>query len=103
MSVGLSDVLVSTLADDPDLGEIVRLYTAEMPERIAALRTGFELGDRGRLTTLAHQIKGSAGSHGFHPITPYAAALEGLARSGASNDELRQALDALVEMCARVR
>ncbi|HEV3339039.1 MAG TPA: Hpt domain-containing protein [Pirellulales bacterium] len=103
MASGLSDVLVSTLADDPDLGEIVRMYTAEMPERITALRASFESGDRTRLATLAHQMKGAAGSHGFHPITPYAATLERLARGDASCDQLRQALDALLEICGRVR
>ena len=103
MTLGVSDVLVSTLADDPDLGEIVRMYTAEMPERIAALRGAFESGDRGRLATLAHQMKGAAGSHGFHPITPFAATLERLARGDAAEDELRGALDALLEICARVR
>ena len=103
MTLGLSDVLVSTLADDPDLGEIVRLYTAEMPDRIAALRAAFESSDRARLATLAHQLKGAAGSHGFHAITPYAATLEGLARSCATAGELRQAFEALVEICSRVR
>jgi HPt (histidine-containing phosphotransfer) domain-containing protein len=103
MTSGLSDALVSTLADDPDLGEIVRLYTAEMPDRIAALQAAFDSGDRVRLATLAHQLKGAAGSHGFHAITPYASTLEGLARSGATESELRPAFDALVEICSRVR
>ncbi|HWB13601.1 MAG TPA: Hpt domain-containing protein [Pirellulales bacterium] len=103
MTTGLNDALVSTLADDPDLGEIVRLYTAEMPDRIAALQASFDSGDRARLATLAHQMKGAAGSHGFHAITPYAAALERLSRSASRDDELRQAFEALVEICSRVR
>jgi HPt (histidine-containing phosphotransfer) domain-containing protein len=103
MTTGLNEILVSTLADDPDLGEIVRLYVGEMPQRIAALQASFELGDRVRLATLAHQMKGSAGSHGFHAITSYAATLERLSRFNASDEELRQAFEALIEICSRVR
>jgi HPt (histidine-containing phosphotransfer) domain-containing protein len=103
MTLGVTDVLNSCLADDPDLGEIVRLYADEMPERIAALLTRYESGDRVGLATLAHQLKGSAGSHGFHPITPYAAKLEQLVRGNSGDDEIRLALDALVEVCGRVR
>jgi HPt (histidine-containing phosphotransfer) domain-containing protein len=103
MTTGICDVLHSTLADDPDLGEIVRLYATEMPDRIAAVLARFESGDRAGVATLAHQLKGAAGSHGFHPITPYAATLERLARGNADQDELRRALDALVDICRRVR
>ncbi|HQU45142.1 MAG TPA: Hpt domain-containing protein [Pirellulales bacterium] len=97
------DVLYSPLAEDPMLGEIVRCYVAEMPDRIAALLASFESGDRGRLTMLAHQIKGSAGSHGFHQLTSYAAALEQLARGHASDEEIGAAVGALAEACRRVR
>lgn len=103
MTTGTSEVLYSTLADDPDLGEIVHLYVTEMPDRIAALLARFESGDRAGVATLAHQLKGAAGSHGFHAITPYAATLERLARDNAPEHELRQALDALIDICRRVR
>src|SRR6185437_4118194 len=82
----------SVLADDAGLGEIVGLYVSEMPDRMAALWARFEAGDRGGLATLAHQMKGSAGSHGFHQLTSYAATLERLARGNATDQEIRPAL-----------
>ena len=98
-----TDAFYSVLANDPDLGEIVGLYVAEMPDRIALLKAHFASGDRGGLTTLAHQIKGSAGSHGFHQITPYATTLEQLVRGGADGPQLREAVEALVEACGRAQ
>ena len=97
------DLLYSALAEDPVLGEIVALYVAEMPDRIAALVARCEAGDYAGLATLAHQMKGAAGSHGFGQLTPYAARLEQLTRGAAPASEIRQALDALVEACGRVR
>ena len=101
--LAVSEAFYSTLADDPDLGEIVGLYVAEMPERVAALLARSKAGDRRGLATLAHQMKGAAGSHGFHQLTPYAARLEQLARGNAPDHELRQAVEALVEASSRVR
>lgn len=98
-----SEPFYSTLAGDPDLGEIVGLYIAEMPGRIAALLARFEAGDHRGLATLAHQLKGAAGSHGFHQLTPFAAKLEQLARANAPDHDLRPAVEALVAACGRVR
>jgi HPt (histidine-containing phosphotransfer) domain-containing protein len=98
-----ADVYYSSMADDPVIGEIVALYVAEMPDRVAALAARWEAGDYPGLTTLAHQMKGAAGSHGFAQITPYAARLEQLVRAGAERSEIQAALDALVNACGRVR
>ena len=103
MSTTTRDDIYSPLADDPLLGDIVRLYVDEMPQRIAALTAAHQSGDRERLTMLAHQIKGSAGSHGFHPITLLAARLEKLARDNAPEVEIAQAVEALVDACGRAR
>ncbi|HEV3021685.1 MAG TPA: Hpt domain-containing protein, partial [Pirellulales bacterium] len=62
-------LLRSSLADDPDLGEIVKLYVDEMPQRIEGLLARFAAADWDGLATGAHQLKGTAGSHGFQQIT----------------------------------
>lgn len=95
--------ILSTLADDPDLGSIVELYVNEMPGRVATLLAQFDAGDRAGLTTTAHQIKGAAGSHGFHQVTPVAARLEAALRDDRPEAEINEALDALLEICRRVR
>ncbi|HVX11703.1 MAG TPA: Hpt domain-containing protein [Pirellulales bacterium] len=98
-----ADLFYSTLADDPIIGEIVVLYVAEMPDRVAALAARWDARDYQGLTTLAHQMKGAAGSHGFAQLTPYAARLEQLAGARAAEREIQPALDALLSACARVR
>ena len=98
-----SETIVSCLAGDPDLGDIVALYVAEMPERIESLRTRLAARDWAGLATCAHQLKGSAGSHGFGQITPVAAARERAAREPRGEPEIVQAFEALVELCSRVR
>lgn len=98
-----SEPLVSSLAADPDLGDIVALYVEEMPERIESLRSRMAARDWPGLATVAHQLKGSAGSHGFGAITPVAAALERAAREPRAEAEIEQAFEALVELCYRVR
>ena len=94
---------LSELADDPDLGSIVELYVEEMPQRIETLLAQFDAGDRVGLTTTAHQMKGAAGSHGFHQITPLAARLEAALQGDQPDAEIGEALEALVEICRRVR
>lgn len=97
------DYIYSPLTDDPVLGDIVRFYVAEMPERMASLTDAHESNDRPRLTTLAHQIKGSAGSHGFPSITILAGRLEKLSRGDAGEAEIAGAVESLIEACGRVR
>ncbi|HUY89184.1 MAG TPA: Hpt domain-containing protein [Pirellulales bacterium] len=105
MSDQVSDFepLVSALAQDPDLGDIVALYVAEMPDRMERLRSQVVARDWAGVANCAHQLKGSAGSHGFHQITPFAEALERAARELRDEAEVIQAFEALAELCRRVR
>ena len=101
----MSQLLYSSLASDPDLAELVEIFVESLPERVESLRQAFEQGDWETLRRTAHQIKGAAGSYGFDPLSPSAAQLE--QRIGAGEDQdveaIRQALDELLELCARVR
>jgi HPt (histidine-containing phosphotransfer) domain-containing protein len=95
--------LYSTLAGDPDLGEIIEMFVEEMPARTAALLDQFNSRDMQELRRLAHQLKGSAGSHGYAPISEVAATLEQAVAQSEPEEEIREAVDALVEICNRVR
>ena len=97
------DVIYSTLANDPLIRELVELYTAEMPQRIAALVARWQARDYPALATLAHQMKGAAGSHGFNQLTPFAARVEKLAREARAEKETEAAVDELAAACSRVR
>lgn len=95
--------LYSTLANDPDLGGIVELFVEEMPNRIASLQQCLAESNWEELRRVAHQLKGAAGSYGFHPISPVAAHLEQLIKQSQPEEEVLRAVEELVEMCRSVR
>jgi PAS domain S-box-containing protein len=88
---------------DVDLGEIVAIFTAELPKREAAMRAALGQRDFARLATLAHQMKGAAGGYGFPAIGARAADLEHAAKSPADVEAVRRALDGFAAECATVR
>ena len=95
--------IYSTLAVDPDFGELVEMFVAEMPDRIDALATQARNRDWQQLARTAHQFKGAVGSYGFSAITPSAARLEHAARDGSQEELILASLHDLVEMCRRAR
>lgn len=96
-------LLYSSLASDPDLGDIVDLFVDEMPGRVENLSRCMAVGDWDQLGRYAHQMKGACGSYGFDQLTIPAARLERACRE--TNDELliREALEELSMLCQRVR
>lgn len=103
LSTSGTQALYSSLADDPDLAEIVEMFVDEMPGRIEALIQQYDQANFPELGRLAHQIKGAAGSYGFGDITPYAAKLESAAKSQQAPDQITAALEDLLTMCRSVR
>jgi histidine phosphotransfer protein HptB len=99
----VADPLYSPLANDPDLGEIVDMFVDEMPERVTLIQQLLEASDWEGVRRAAHQLKGSAGSHGFMPISPVAATVEQSVTTGQPEEDIRRAAEALCEMCGRVR
>jgi HPt (histidine-containing phosphotransfer) domain-containing protein len=98
-----TEPLYSSLGSDPDLAEIVDLFVEEMPDRVSALLRLLEASDWEELRRTAHQLKGAAGSYGFDAISPQAMRLEGVLLRGASEEEIRDAVDELVSFCRRAR
>lgn len=96
-------MLFSTLAEDPDLAEIVEMFVDEMPERIENILNCYQSEDWEGLRRASHQLKGAAGSYGFAPITPCAGVLEATIKQAKPEDEIRKAVDELVGMCRSVR
>jgi HPt (histidine-containing phosphotransfer) domain-containing protein len=97
------EAIHSSLADDEDLGEIVDLFVAEMPDRIERLLGYAAASNWPELERLAHQLKGAAGSYGFEPVSPAAARVEAAVRDEWPEVQLRVALDDLVSLCQRMR
>ena len=91
------------MAVDPDLSELVELFVGEMPERVDALVRLHESGIREELRRAVHQIKGAAGSYGFHAITPCAAQLEMSLKTDRSDEQILREFKELLDLCRRVR
>lgn len=93
----------SDLGGDPDLGELVEMFVDEMEDRIQSLRGAFDAGDLDKLRTLAHQLKGAAGSYGFGTITDAAFAVESSVRRQLSTPQIEHELESLLSLCRRAR
>jgi HPt (histidine-containing phosphotransfer) domain-containing protein len=95
--------LYSTLGGDADLGVLVEMFVAEMPERIERLCSLYDRGDLDELGRFAHQLKGSLGSYGFDVLTPYALRLEQAVKQQEGAEAIRAALEELTSRCRCVR
>lgn len=95
--------LKSDFAGDPEIGELVELFLAELPARVGVLLSAFRSGDEDRVRTLAHQLKGAAGGYGFPTIGEAAKNLEAFLRSSDSGAEhlerVRSGVEELVNLC----
>jgi len=98
-----TECVYSSLAADPELGELVGMFVEEMPGRVASLLDHFNRSDWDGLRQRAHQLKGAAGSYGFAAISPCAGRLEGVIRDGEPEDKIHEAVVELVDLCNRVR
>jgi HPt (histidine-containing phosphotransfer) domain-containing protein len=95
--------IYSSLGADPDLGEIVELFVEEMPGRVQTLVDEYNSGDWGGLRRTAHQLKGAAGSYGFEEISPVASRLERFLTDDKPEEQVRAAVEELIDMCGRAR
>lgn len=94
--------IYSEMASDPDFHEIVVLYVDEMSERIARFQTALAAKDWDDLRYATHQLKGSAGSHGFAPLSAAAAEAEEAVQQNLPEEKIAEAVDKLVATCRRV-
>jgi signal transduction histidine kinase/CheY-like chemotaxis protein/HPt (histidine-containing phosphotransfer) domain-containing protein len=97
-----SRAIYSDLESDPDFGDLVREFAAVLPARCDSLREAIAAHDFERSKTLAHQLKGSAGTHGFHPVGDAAKHLE-KAVVAADWVAVERAMVVLAQVCGCVR
>lgn len=95
--------LYSSLAGQADLDEIIQMFVDEIPDRLAALVDRLDASDWDGLRRRAHQLKGAAGGYGYRPISDCAARLEGAVAQREPEQQIRDALDALIATCGRAR
>lgn len=96
-----ADVVRSLFADDPDMVELVELFVAELPEKIGAMEQMYEENSREELGRIAHQLKGASGGYGFDAIGHSASRLEQAIKTNAASDDVRRAMQELIDLCGR--
>ncbi len=94
--------IVSTLVqDDPSFADLVEEFVNGLDDRVSAMRKAIEDNELARLKTLAHQLKGAGGGHGYPVLTQASAALEERA-AHRSLEECKTALEELASFVSRV-
>ena len=93
--------LVSRFTDDPFLADLVHEFVEVLPQRVADLARALDEDDLEQTAVLVHQLKGSAGTHGFDVISTAARQLESDLKSSATPADLREALDTIRGLAAR--
>jgi HPt (histidine-containing phosphotransfer) domain-containing protein len=93
----------SPLAGDPAFAQIVSQFVSDLPVRVAAMELAFGERQFQQLRSLAHQLKGAAGSYGFDHVTEVVRRLEYAIVDERGPDEIEMALKEVIRTVARVR
>jgi HPt (histidine-containing phosphotransfer) domain-containing protein len=96
----VSAVIVSDLADDEDMTELLDGFVVSLATQATRLEEASAAGDHDAVRRIAHQIKGAAGGYGFPTITAAAGRLEHHAHEAG---EAALALAEVCGMCRRAR
>lgn len=98
-----TDVLLSEFAQDEDMVELVEMFVAELPDKIASIEKALAESDLTTLNQLAHQLKGAAGGYGFPSITDTAKQVEDMTKADADMEKLSSTIEELASLCSRAR
>lgn len=94
----------STLANDPEMLEIIELFVDQMPARMAALSEAWSARDHDKLAMCAHRLKGACAGYGYATVGDAAAALEA-ALNGVEDlkdDAIGDRVEDLIDLCRRM-
>ncbi len=86
-----------------DLADLTERCLDRLPQRVTEIEDALAGHDVMTLASLAHKLKGVAGSYGFNPITQAAAELEESANTGAALHVLEERVKKLIGLCRQAR
>ena len=89
------------LAEDPEMQELIDIFTQGLPDYQLRLEQADADGDLLTLKDLAHQLKGSAASFGFPAITDQAKALDKALKQDAPHQSLLATLLTSLKQASR--
>jgi PAS domain S-box-containing protein len=97
-----SGPLVSRLAGNVNLRNVINIFVERMPKQLAAMQIAQQNNDWEELANLAHWLKGSAGSVGYDGYTEPSKFLEEAAKSGNA-DEVRKYMKQVIALTQRLQ
>lgn len=107
-SSSVRERIISELANDPEVGQIVAEFVDEIPGKMQLMMDLWRSQKFDELRRMAHQLKGSSGGYGFPQVGKAAGMLElALSQSAASGSEgsleqIRGSMDELIGLCRRI-
>lgn len=93
--------IISRLANKPRLHPAIQKFTARLEEQLAAMEQAWRDRNMVELASLAHWLKGAAGTVGYDAFTEPSVELENLVKSGAEN-QIEAAIQVLRNLQKRI-
>ena len=95
------DALVSELAEDPDIADLVAEFAVVLGTRADSLLSAFTRDDTESLRRIVHQLKGAAGGYGFPSISEQARVVESALEGSNERAQVREAVEGPAALCFR--
>ena len=96
---GGTGVLVSELADDPDMSQLVNEFLSDLGPKVRGMTESLSANRLDELAKLAHQLKGAGGGYGFPTISDAARQVEQLAKAEPDLEQIHLAVGELNRIC----
>jgi len=100
-STAATEILISELADDPDMTPLVDTFLSNLEPKVGIMAEHLAAQRIAELADLVHQLKGAGGSYGYPDISAAARGVEQCAQSNRDLDQLRRSVDELSGLCRR--
>jgi len=94
--------LVSKFHDDEDMRDLLDMFAGQLPDKVAKMQRMMSEGDIQNLRTVCHQLKGAGGGYGFDCITELAAKAEAPLKAGATIEQVKGEIQALIDLLRSV-
>ena len=92
----------SLLAGEQDMTELIDWFVEELAKDVQRIETALDAADRTQLASIAHQLKGAAGSYGFPALSEQADRVESAIAREEAADRVQREVHALLALCRRV-
>lgn len=95
--------LISSLADDPAMTELIDAFIGDLAGRIRSIEEAYRAHDAASLERLVRNLKGEGSSYGFEPISEQAVKIQSILRDKFDAGLLEAPLHELLDLCRLVR